>query len=124
MAVKALEIGVLNNRKGFNNMDIAGIGNLAGLSNLSGISNLLEKEALSSFDTESSFADVLTDTLAQYQQSEAGNTIDTVTLLSGNTNDLSTTMISSEKAEIALNLTIAIRNKAITAYNEIMNMQI
>jgi flagellar hook-basal body complex protein FliE len=105
-------------------MDIAGIGNLAGLSNLSGISNLLEKEALSSFDTESSFADVLTDTLAQYQQSEAGNTIDTVTLLSGNTNDLSTTMISSEKAEIALNLTIAIRNKAITAYNEIMNMQI
>ena len=105
-------------------MDIAGLGNIAGLSNLTGVSSLLDKEAFSSLDSESSFADVLTDTLAQYQQSEAGNTIDTVTLLSGNTNDLSTTMISSEKAEIALNLTIAIRNKAITAYNEIMNMQV
>ena len=66
---------------------------------------------------------MLTDTLKQYQKEEAGSTIDTWTLLSGNTNDL-TTMISAEKAELALNLTIAIRNKAITAYNEIMNMQI
>lgn len=105
-------------------MDIAGLGNLSGVGNLAGLADLLGKEDLSSFDSESSFADVLTDTLKQYQQAEAGSTIDTLTLLSGNTNDLSTTMISAEKAELALNLTIAIRNKAITAYNEIMNMQI
>jgi flagellar hook-basal body complex protein FliE len=33
-------------------------------------------------------------------------------------------MIAAEKAELALNLTISIRNKAISAYNTIMNMQI
>lgn len=105
-------------------MDVAGLGNLSGVGSLADLANLLGREDISSFDSESSFADVLTDTLKQYQKEEAGSTIDTLTLLSGNTNDLATTMISAEKAELALNLTIAIRNKAITAYNEIMNMQI
>jgi hypothetical protein len=34
------------------------------------------------------------------------------------------TLIATEKAEISLNLTVAIRNKAIDAYKEIMNMQV
>lgn len=48
----------------------------------------------------------------------------TLDLLTGNTDDLADLMIAAQKSEIALNLTIAIRNKAIEAYKEIMNMQV
>ena len=53
-------------------MDVAGLGNLSGVGSLAELANLLGREDISSFDSESSFADVLTDTLKQYQKEEAG----------------------------------------------------
>jgi flagellar hook-basal body complex protein FliE len=50
--------------------------------------------------------------------------LSTLELLTGNTDDLANTMISAQKSELAVNLTVAIRNKAIEAYKEIMNMQV
>ena len=48
----------------------------------------------------------------------------TLDLLSGNTDDLAGLMIDAKKSEIAVNLTVAIRNKAMDAYKEVMNMQV
>jgi flagellar hook-basal body complex protein FliE len=104
-----------------------GLSGLNNLNNLSGIVNMLQNESAPSVslnDTEESFSDVLTDAFTQYQKSEAGNTVDTLTLLTGNTEDLSSTMIATQKAELALNLTISVRNKVISAYNQIINMQV
>ena len=42
----------------------------------------------------------------------------------GNTDNIHGVLIASEKAEIALQLTMQIRNKLMDAYNEIMRMQI
>lgn len=45
-------------------------------------------------------------------------------LLTGNVEDLHQVMIAGEKAGVALQLTVQIRNKVIEAYQEIMRMQV
>lgn len=45
-------------------------------------------------------------------------------LLTGNVEDLHQVMIAGEKASVALQLTVQIRNKVIEAYQEIMRMQV
>lgn len=44
-------------------------------------------------------------------------------LITGKSNDVHTAMIAMQKANIALNLTMEIRNKIIAAYDEIKRMQ-
>lgn len=73
---------------------------------------------------EASFTETLADTIKNYEKLNRESDFSSLDLLTGNTEDTSTVMIASEKAEIALNLTSAIRNKAIDAYKEIMNMQV
>lgn len=45
-------------------------------------------------------------------------------LVSGQTSDIHQVMIASEKASIAMQMTIQVRNKVIDAYHEIMRMQV
>ncbi|SHJ59132.1 flagellar hook-basal body complex protein FliE [Anaerobranca californiensis DSM 14826] len=45
-------------------------------------------------------------------------------LAAGENVDLHDVMIATEKANIALQLTVQVRNKAVEAYNEIMRMQV
>lgn len=71
-----------------------------------------------------SFASVLEDALDQVRQADQNSSAASVNLLTGNTDSLSDTMISTEEAEIAVKFTAAVRNKAMDAYKEIMNMQI
>lgn len=96
------------------------------LSGFNNVSNALQsnRSNLTETEPETSFASVLSDSLGQYSQLNQENDLSSLELLSGNSDDLSTVMITAEKAEIALNLTVAIRNKAVDAYKEIMNMQI
>lgn len=48
----------------------------------------------------------------------------TVNLSSGNVEDVHKAMIAMQKAKLALDLTIQVRNKVIDAYQEIMRMQV
>lgn len=73
---------------------------------------------------EDSFPNVLADMLKQYNRIDNQGDQATLDLLTGGTDDLSVPLIAAEKAEIALSLTVAIRNKAVDAYKEIMNMQV
>lgn len=73
---------------------------------------------------ESNFADVLSKAMSLAEGANKENNLLSLDFLSGNLDDLSTAMIASEKAEIALSLTVAIRNKAIEAYKDIMSMQV
>ncbi len=73
---------------------------------------------------ELNFSDVLGDVYSLAENTEAADQQSVLSLLTGNVNDISSVMIDSEKAEIALSLTIEIRNKLLDAYNEIMNMQV
>jgi flagellar hook-basal body complex protein FliE len=95
------------------------------VSNLSSISNtLVNKTAASETGGESEFKSVLSDAMDRFEKVGDDNAQSTLDLLTGNTDDLSNTMISAQKSEIAVNLTVAIRNKAVEAYKEIMNMQV
>ncbi|MDR0857691.1 MAG: flagellar hook-basal body complex protein FliE [Oscillospiraceae bacterium] len=45
-------------------------------------------------------------------------------LLSGTNDDFSGLLLDSSKAELAVNLTVQIRNKVLDAYSEVMRMQV
>ena len=47
-----------------------------------------------------------------------------IDLVTGNARDMHTAILSAEKASLALDLVIAVRNKAIEAYQEIMRMHL
>lgn len=83
-------------------------------------SNMISQSTLSGND----FASTLSNALEQYNEYNAESDTANLELLSGNTDDLSDVLIAAKKSEIALNLTVQIRNKAVDAYKEIMNMQV
>lgn len=70
------------------------------------------------------FSEILAASLAKVdalqKQSEAAK----IEFLTGQAPDIHTVMITGEKANLALQLTVQIRNKVIEAYQEIMRMQV
>ncbi len=71
-----------------------------------------------------SFTDVFNDALQQISDADKVNQQSTVALLSGDDEGLETTMIAAEKAKLTLSFGIAVRNKIVEAYNEIIKMQV
>ena len=71
-----------------------------------------------------SFSNILNDAIQNAVQTETSNQANTSALLSGVDTELHTSMIEVQKAELALNLAVQIRNKVVDAYNEIMRMQV
>jgi len=71
-----------------------------------------------------SFRDVLTDAITEVQrlQDEADTTIRK--LVAGEVKDVTDAMIAVEKADIAFQTMMAVRNKVVAAYEEIMRMQV
>ena len=75
-------------------------------------------------EASSSFTDILSDAMGNAQGTEMSVQGQNAALLTGETDDLHTPLIEAQKAELALNLAIQIRNKVISAYNEVMGMQV
>jgi flagellar hook-basal body complex protein FliE len=71
-----------------------------------------------------SFSEILNQSLENAKQTEQNNKEANLELLAGEDSSLHDSMIEAEKAELALELTIQIRNKVIDAYNEVMRMQV
>lgn len=79
----------------------------------------------SSNDTvKTGFADIFSGIYDLAESTDQKDKSSALSLLTGEVDDISSVLIDSEKAEIALSLTIQIRNKLLEAYNEIMNMQV
>lgn len=74
--------------------------------------------------SNSSFTDLLNEAVNMTDETDAADQASNMALLSGQDAGIHTAMIESQKAELALTLTIQIRNKVIDAYNEIMRMQV
>jgi len=75
-------------------------------------------------NTDSSFENVLTDALKSVKEYETDTNNKTTELVNGETDELHSLMISAEKSELALSMALQVRNKVLSAYNEMMNMQI
>jgi flagellar hook-basal body complex protein FliE len=71
-----------------------------------------------------SFKDVLADAIGEVQrlQTEADTSIRQ--LVAGEIKDVTETMVAVEKADVSFQSMMAVRNKIVAAYEEIMRMQV
>jgi len=74
--------------------------------------------------TRSSFTDVLTASVGTVEQAGQNATDAAQRFLSGENEDVHTVAIAEQKAELTSELFLQVRNKAISAYQEIMKMQL
>lgn len=75
-------------------------------------------------DEVKGFADYLTDAIKETNQLQIDSDKWNAALAAGKVDDVSQVVIASQKADIALQLTTQIRNRAVSAYQEIMRMQV
>lgn len=69
------------------------------------------------------FSKFLSDALSQVNTLQKNADVASVGLASGQVQDLSTVMVALEKANLSLSLTVAVRDKVLDAYNQVMRMQ-
>lgn len=70
------------------------------------------------------FGEYLKDALGNVNQLELESEKMNAALAAGQVEDISQVVIAAEKADMALQLTLSVRNKAVEAYQEIMRMQV
>lgn len=71
-----------------------------------------------------SFQDMYMGLINDYKEAQAVVDNDAVQLATGDVDDLHTITINAQKAQFALNLTTTVTSKVLSAYNEIMKMNI
>jgi flagellar hook-basal body complex protein FliE len=73
---------------------------------------------------EKSFGEFLTDALNNVNQLQNDASKASMNLAAGKIQDISEVTIAAEKATVALQLTMQVRNKVVEAYQEVMRMQV
>jgi len=69
------------------------------------------------------FSDLLTDAVSQVDQLESQARAAVSGLMTGNGVDVHQAMIATQKAEMSFETALAVRNKAVQAYQQVMGMQ-
>lgn len=72
----------------------------------------------------SSFGSYLSNALGQVNQLNANAEQQAIQLASGTAPNIANVMVSATQAQLAVDLTVQVRDKVIQAYNQIMNMQV
>ncbi len=70
------------------------------------------------------FGEVLSQAVSGLNALQTGANTAATQLAAGNTADISTAMVAVEKANLALQLAVEVRNRAVNAYQQIMQMQV
>ncbi len=70
------------------------------------------------------FGEYLTDALKKTNDLQLESDRQNALLAAGRVEDISQVVVASQKADIALQLTLQLRNRALSAYQEIMRMQV
>ncbi len=92
-----------------------------------GLGPKVERPAVRTSETpvkETPFSNVLEKASASLAAIDREASQAQVDLVTGNARDMHTAVLSAEKASLALDLVISVRNKAIEAYQEIMRMPV
>lgn len=71
-----------------------------------------------------SFADVINNALNEVNNLQIESSQATDDFISGKSDNIHSVMMAGSKANIALQMTMQVRNKVMDAYKEVMNMQI
>lgn len=97
-----------------------GLNNITKVSNLNIGTNLHTKKA----ENETSFGEYLKEALGNVNKLQVEADEFKKLLATGQIDNIHQVTIATEKADIALQMTMAVRNKILDAYKEIMRMQI
>lgn len=75
-------------------------------------------------EAKTSFKDVINDAINKVNDLQIESSNATDDFLTGKSDNIHSVMIAGSKADLALQMTLQVRNKVMDAYKEIMNMQI
>jgi flagellar hook-basal body complex protein FliE len=95
----------------------------AGLGAVGSIGALPTMTPLGSAEPVEGFGGVLKNALQQVNELNGGATQQMSTLLQGGNADMSSVMVAVEKADVAFQLMMQVRNKIVSAYQDIEKMQ-
>ena len=95
----------------------------ARLTGSAGIDNAVLKHPARADDPVAPFSDLLTDAVGEVSRLEDDAQKTMVGLMSGSGVDVHQAMIATQKANMAFELSLAVRNKAVQAYQQVMSMQ-
>ena len=98
-------------------MQINSITSLPKIAEVPGSSKINENSGVS-------FGDFLQNAINETNSLQLESTQLTEDFLTGKTDDIHSVMIAGEKANLALQFTMQVRNKVVDAYKEVMNMQV
>ncbi len=73
---------------------------------------------------EASFLDVFKTMIDNVKETDAQVQQDAIDLMLGDVDDLAQIQVNLEKAAVAVDLLVTVKNKAVDAYNEIMRMTV
>jgi flagellar hook-basal body complex protein FliE len=93
----------------------------AGASSLSAANSVLNQSSASA--AQAPFSDLITDAVGQVNKLEQQAQTAVAGLMTGSGVDVHQAMIATEKSSMAFELTLAVRNKAVQAYQSMMSMQ-
>jgi flagellar hook-basal body complex protein FliE len=96
---------------------------ISALGSLGSISGLPKLPSLQPADTQGGFGAVLSTALEKVNELDTGADQQIGTLLKGGNADMSTVMIAVEKADVAFQLMMQVRNKIVSAYQDIEKLQ-
>ena len=88
------------------------------------IASNLEAVAPAAGDGSGSFSDIFTEAFKNTAATDAADKSSALELLAGEADDMSGLLLDAQKAEIALNLALQIRNKSLDAYDTVMRMSV
>jgi flagellar hook-basal body complex protein FliE len=100
------------------NTAVSGLQGLGGIGGSPGIASSSGQAV-----APSPFADLFTDAVGQVDQLESQAHTATAGLMSGSGVDVHQAMIATQKASMAFELAVAVRNKAVQAYQQVIGMQ-
>ena len=89
-----------------------------------GAARTAEKTAPEAAAGGKGFGQLLADALGEVNNLQLNAEQASVNLATGKIQDVSEVVIASEKATVALQLTMQVRNKVVEAYQELMRMQV
>ena len=69
------------------------------------------------------FADILKQALQEVNEAQATSAQEARNLISGNSTDMHTAILAVQKADVSFQMMMAVRSKLVSAYQEVMRMQ-
>ena len=98
---------------------------LSGAASIQSLANSISSSSSTAAqsDPESGFGDILKNAIQQVDQLGAGADQQVSTLLQGGKTEMSNVMVAVEKADVSFQLMMQVRNKIVSAYQDMEKMQ-